>query len=153
MKTLCTALCALALATLATAATLTTSKGVAYQDYKVTAVEKEAVRIVHRDGTATIVFDELPPLMRAQYGWTAEKSEARNQRRISEQKQLQELARLADADREEQSRIAIEQQQQVEADKLAAELAEQERANASMRAAVAESERRSSEWKSIWYRF
>ncbi len=54
-----------------------TRDGKAYQDCAVKTVERDGVRVVHRDGTAFLDFDVLPSALQKQYGWTPEKSAAR----------------------------------------------------------------------------
>ena len=77
MKTLLTVFCFALWASVALALNITTRDGKSYSDAEVKSVEREGVRIVHRDGTATIDFDNLPADLQAKYGWTAEKSSAR----------------------------------------------------------------------------
>lgn len=67
-----------------------------YFDIKVTRVEAEAVRIAHKDGAATVDFDDLPPAMQQEYGWTPEKSAARKAAREAEAKRIAEEERMAE---------------------------------------------------------
>jgi type IV secretory pathway VirB10-like protein len=69
---------------------------VTYYDIKVTRVEAEAVRISHREGAATVDFDDLPPAMQQEYGWTPEKSAARKAAREAEAKRIAEEERMAE---------------------------------------------------------
>ena len=55
-----------------------------FQDCEVKSVEKDGVRIMHRDGSAFLDFDTLPIALQKQYGWTAEKSAARKAERAAE---------------------------------------------------------------------
>ncbi|MEQ1852850.1 MAG: hypothetical protein ABMA01_14825 [Chthoniobacteraceae bacterium] len=69
---------------------------VTYFDIKVTRVEAEAVRISHREGAATVDFDDLPPAMQQEYGWTPEKSAARKAAREADAKRIAEEERMAE---------------------------------------------------------
>ncbi len=61
-----------------------------FKDIKVVKVEAEAVRISHSDGTALVDFDDLPPAMQEQFGWTPEKSAARKAKKEAEAKRMEE---------------------------------------------------------------
>jgi hypothetical protein len=111
-----------------------TRDGKAYQDCAVKTVERDGVRVVHRDGTAFLDFDDLPSAIQKQYGWTEEKSAARKSARAAEaekqrvaaetQRKAQEAARIAaeqvKADDEHRLRAAVASEQ-------AARLANEER--------------------------
>jgi uncharacterized membrane protein len=88
-----------------------TRDGKAYQDCAVKTVERDGVRVVHRDGTAFFDFDVLPSALQQQYGWTPEKSAARK------------AAQKAEADAQ---RIAGENARRAE-DERAAAVAEAQR--------------------------
>jgi len=62
---------------------IVTLDGQAFHDCEVKKVEREGVRIMHRDGTAFLDFDVLPSALQKQYGWTAEKSAARKAERTA----------------------------------------------------------------------
>ena len=115
---------------------ITTRKGVRYSDAKITAVEKEGVRIIHSNGTAAIDFDELPPALQAQYGWTPEKSAAR--------KTARDAAAVAKQKADDEARIAAAQAQksQQEADRAAAEHARIYAENAAAAARYKEDQKR-----------
>lgn len=83
MKTILPALFVF-LATSAFGLDIITRDGKAYWDCDVKKVEREGVRITHRDGTAFLDFDELPSTIQKQYGWTPEKSAARKATRTAE---------------------------------------------------------------------
>ena len=55
-----------------------------FQDCEVKSVEKDGLRIMHRDGTAFLDFDTLPVALQKKYGWTAEKSVARKAEKAAE---------------------------------------------------------------------
>jgi hypothetical protein len=57
-------------------------------------VEAEAIRITHKEGIALVDFDDLPPAMQAEYGWTPEKSAARKAAREAEAKRIAEEERM-----------------------------------------------------------
>ena len=76
-----------------------------YFDVKVTKVEAEGVRITHREGTAFVDFDFLPPAMQLQNGWTPEKSAARKAARDAETKRIADEERMKE---EEPKRLAAE---------------------------------------------
>ena len=61
-----------------------TRDGKAYWNCEVKKTERDGVRIMHRDGTAFLDFDELPSAIQKQFGWTAEKSAARKVERAAE---------------------------------------------------------------------
>lgn len=60
-----------------------TRDGKAYWSCEVKKVERDGVRIMHRDGTAFLDFDELPSTIQKQYGWSQQKSEARKAERTA----------------------------------------------------------------------
>jgi len=68
--------------------------GGTFKDVTVTKVEAEALRIAHSEGTALVDFDELPPAMQAEYGWTPEKSAARKAAKEAEIKRMEEEERM-----------------------------------------------------------
>jgi len=90
---------------------IVTKDGKSFSDCTVKAVEREGVRIVHRDGAAFLDFDVLPSALQQQYGWTPEKSAARK------------AAQKAEADAQ---RIAGENARRAE-DERAAAVAEAQR--------------------------
>jgi len=61
-----------------------TSDGKLLRDCEIKAVEKDGVRVSHKDGTGFLDFDTLPIALQKQYGWTAEKSAARKAERVAE---------------------------------------------------------------------
>ena len=92
-----------------------TRDGKAYWDCEVRKVEREGVRITHRDGTAFLDFDELPSAIQKQYGWSQQKSEARKAERTA----AAEAQRIAGvnsrrAQAERAAAIAKEQEQRQE---------------------------------------
>lgn len=105
---------------------IVTLDGKAFHDCEVKKVEREGVRIVHRDGTAFLDFDVLPSALQKQYGWTPEKSAARkaektaaadaqriageNARRAQEEK----AASVAKVEAQEKERVRAEQQRKAE---------------------------------------
>lgn len=109
--------------TAARAEDITTPSGTTYKNIKVTRVENESIRITHTEGIALIDFDDLPPAMQAQYGWTPEKSAARKAAREAEAKRIAEEERMLE---EEPKRKAAEA--------AAAKKAEEERIAAEERA-------------------
>lgn len=76
-----------------------------YFDVTVKKVEAEGVRITHREGTAYVDFDFLPPAMQLVHGWTAEKSAARKAMRDAEAKRIADEERMKE---EEPKRLAAE---------------------------------------------
>jgi type IV secretory pathway VirB10-like protein len=103
------------------AANLVTSAGT-FKDFKVTRVEAEAVRITHSEGTALVDFDELPPAMQQEYGWTPEKSAARKAAKEAEAKRLAEEERMIDEApkrraMEEEAKRKAEEEKQMAADR------------------------------------
>jgi cobalamin biosynthesis Mg chelatase CobN len=79
-----------------------TKDGKSFSDCTVKAVEREGVRIVHRDGTAFLDFDVLPSALQKNYGWTPEKSAARKAAQKAEadaQRIAGENARRAEGER------------------------------------------------------
>jgi hypothetical protein len=107
-----------------------------FKDVKVTKVEAEALRITHSEGTALVDFDELPPAMQAEYGWTPEKSAARKAAKEAEAKRIEEEERMIE---DAPKRKAAE-----EAAKKRAEMESQEAAERAMRNAE-EAKRRAEE--------
>lgn len=95
-----------------------TRDGKPYWNCEIKKVERDGVRIMHRDGTAFLDFDELPSVIQKQYGWTAEKSVARKADRTAAaeaQRLAGENARRAQAERaaamaQEKERAIAEQQ-------------------------------------------
>ena len=61
-----------------------TRDGKAYWNCEVKKVERDGVRLIHRDGAAFLDFDVLPSAIQKQFGWTAEKSAARKVERAAE---------------------------------------------------------------------
>jgi hypothetical protein len=94
---------------------IVTLDGKAFHDCEVKKVEREGVRIIHRDGTAYLDFDVLPSALQKQYGWTPEKSAARKAARDA----AAEVKRKAS----EEARIAAQEAQERAAalEKLSAE--------------------------------
>lgn len=93
-----------------------------YQDCEVKAVEKDGVRIMHRDGSAFLDFDTLPVALQKQYGWTAEKSAARKAERAEEaerQRIAAENARRAMEEREASAKAQAEAKSAAERQSLA----------------------------------
>lgn len=86
---------------------IVTKDGKSFSGCTVKAVERDGVRIVHRDGTAFLDFDELPAALQTQYGWTAEKSAARKAAKTAEADK-QRAADEAQRQAQEQARIAAE---------------------------------------------
>jgi hypothetical protein len=84
-----------------------TRDGKAYQDCAVKTVEHDGVRVVHRDGTAFLDFDDLPSAIQKQYGWTEEKSAARKAARAAEAEK-QRAAIEAERKTQEAARLALE---------------------------------------------
>lgn len=81
---------------------IVTLDGKAFHDCEVKKVERDGVRVVHRDGTAFFDFDVLPSALQKQYGWTAEKSAARKAAQKAEadaQRIAGENARRAEGER------------------------------------------------------
>ncbi len=91
-----------------------------FKDVKVVKVEAEAIRISHSEGTALVDFDELPPAMQEQYGWTPEKSAERKAKKEAEAKRMEEEEKALD---EAPKRRAMEAaaKKKAEEEKLAAE--------------------------------
>lgn len=77
MKTLLTAFFFAVWASAALALSITTKDGKNYSDAEVKKVERDGLRISHRDGTAFLDFDALPAALQKQYDWTSEKSAER----------------------------------------------------------------------------
>jgi archaellum component FlaD/FlaE len=100
-----------------------------FKDVKVTKVEAEAIRIAHSEGIALVDFDELPPAMQLEYGWTPEKSAARKAAKEAEAKRIEEEERMID---EAPKRKAAEE--------LAKKRAEEEKEAAAARAVRAADE-------------
>ncbi len=84
-----------------------TRDGKSYQDCTVKTVEHDGVRVVHRDGTAFLDFDDLPSALQKQYGWTEEKSAARKAARAAEAEK-QRAAIEAERKAQEAARLALE---------------------------------------------
>lgn len=96
--------------------------GATFKNIKVTKVEAEAVRITHSEGTALVDFDDLPPAMQAEYGWTAEKSAARKTAKEAEAKRLADEERMIDEApkrraMEEAAKRKAEEEKQAEIDR------------------------------------
>ena len=102
-----------------------TSDGKLLRDCEIKSVEKDGLRVSHKDGSGFLDFDTLPIALQKQYGWTAEKSAARKAEREAEL---------------EKQRIATEAAQQDAAIKAAATKAEKA-AEASKRRIEQEAER------------
>jgi restriction system protein len=86
-----------------------------YQDCEVKAVEKDGVRIMHRDGSAFLDFDTLPSALQKQFGWTAEKSAARKAERAAEAERQRIAAEKARRAMEERA-AAIKAQAEAKAE-------------------------------------
>ena len=96
---------------------IATSDGKLLRDCEIKAVEKDGVRVSHKDGTGFLDFDTLPIALQKQYGWTAEKSAARKAERAAEaekQRIAGENARIASEERA----AAIKAEKAAEASKL-----------------------------------
>jgi hypothetical protein len=91
-----------------------TRDGKAYQDCAVKTVERDGVRVVHRDGTAFFDFDVLPSALQKQYGWTEEKSAARKAARAVEAEK-QRVAAEAQRKQIEEARKAESEAAEAEA--------------------------------------
>ena len=65
-----------------------------YLNVKVTKVEADGVRIAHSEGAAFLDFDDLPPAMQLENGWTPEKSAARKAAREAEAKKIADAERM-----------------------------------------------------------
>lgn len=70
---------------------LTLRDGTILRGYKVTAVELNGLRIGYADGVGLIDFDDLPLTLQKTYGWTEEKSKARQVARQEEAQRLRSL--------------------------------------------------------------
>lgn len=80
---------------------IVTLDGKAFHDCEVKKVERDGVRIMHRDGTAFLDFDQLPPALQNQYGWTAEKSAARKSGSVAQaEAQRKQIEQARKAERE-----------------------------------------------------
>lgn len=91
------------LMSIAAAADIVTTKGAVYRDVKVTRTDADGISVIHSNGAAFIDFDELPSRLQSEYGWTAEKSAARNAaRRADEEKRIAEAKAGAAAMEERQ---------------------------------------------------
>jgi len=55
---------------------LTTNDGRTYQGVEIVKVEEYGLRVAHSGGSRVLRFDDLPPGIQVQYGWTPEKSAA-----------------------------------------------------------------------------
>jgi cation transport ATPase len=120
-----------------------TRDGKAYQDCAVKTVERDGVRVVHRDGTAFFDFDVLPSALQQQYGWTAEKAAARKaekealaeKQRVANEKERQARAEsLAAEERaKEKQRVEIERQERAKAEERETKIQEQKEGAARMR--------------------
>lgn len=95
---------------------ITTHDGKSYHDCTVKGVEREGLRIMHRDGTAFLDFDELPTAIQKQYGWTAEKSVARAAQRKAESEALtqRQAAEREAAEKARQAVIAAQERTKAE---------------------------------------
>lgn len=91
-----------------------------FKDVKVTKVEGEAIRITHSEGSALVDFDQLPPAMQAEYGWTPEKSAARKAAKEAEAKRIADEEKMIE---EAPKRKAMEEEarKKAEEDKVDAE--------------------------------
>jgi len=99
-----------------------TRDGKGYWDATVKAVERDGIRITHRDGVAYLDFDELPYPLQQKYGWTEEKSAVRKAARAVEA----ERQRLA----AENARRATEERRAAIKAQLAANTEEQRQSQA-----------------------
>ncbi len=90
-----------------------------FQDCEVKSVEKDGVRIMHRDGSAFLDFDTLPIALQKQYGWTADKSAARKAERAAEAERQRIAAENARRAMEERAAaIAKEEAEQTKREHL-----------------------------------
>ena len=113
---------------------IVTLDGKTFHESEVKKVEREGVRIVHRDGTAFLDFDVLPSALQKQYGWTPEKSAARKAERTAAadaQRIANEKARKAN----EEKQAAIARAQITEKEKIRAEQIRQTEAKTAEREA------------------
>lgn len=97
-----------------------TRDGKIFSDCTVRKVERDGVRIMHRDGTAFLDFDELPSAIQKQYGWTADKSATRKadksaaaeaQRVAVENMRREQAERAASIAKEQESERVVTEQQ------------------------------------------
>jgi len=122
---------------------IVTKDGKSFSDCTVKAVEREGVRIVHRDGTAFLDFDVLPSALQKQYGWTAEKSVARKaekealaeKQRVANEKEREARAEFLAAEEraKEKQRVEIERQERAKAEERETKIQEQKEGAARMR--------------------
>ena len=106
---------------------INTRDGKSFSDCTVKAVERDGVRIMHRDGTAFLDFDVLPSALQKQYGWTADKSAARKAAKAilleKEQQvaavafQAQQAAKVAAEENRRQAQVAAKSAKAAEAEK------------------------------------
>lgn len=124
---------------------IATSDGKLLRDCEIKAVEKEGLRVSHKDGTGFLDFDTLPIALQKQYGWTAEKSAARKAERAAEaerQRIAGENARRASEERA--ATIAKENEERAAAiAKEEAEQAKRERLRKANAAAIKEEKEKS----------
>jgi hypothetical protein len=143
LATLCVLACG------AWAMDIVTTKGTVYRDAEVKGVDRDGLRISHRDGVAFVPFENLTSEWQSRYGWTPEKAAAvkaekaveaaqAEQRRIVAAQAEQERQRVAaesaraqatqeaDAVQRETDRIVAEKDAQAQA-KIAAETAKRQR--------------------------
>lgn len=128
---------------------IATSDGKLLRDCEIKAVEKEGLRVSHKDGTGFLDFDTLPIALQKQYGWTAEKSAARKAERAAEaerQRIAGENARRASEERA--ATIAKENEERAAAiAKEEAEQAKRERLRKANAAAIKEEKEKSEKTK------
>jgi hypothetical protein len=82
----------MALLAAASAEVITTKGGMSYIDAKVARVTADGLMITHLGGTDFVDFDRLPDPVAQQYGWTKEKSAAREEaRKAREEQELNQI--------------------------------------------------------------
>jgi hypothetical protein len=128
-----------------------TSDGKFLRDCEIKSVEKDGLRVSHKDGSGFLDFDTLPIALQKQYGWTAEKSAARKaesaaeleKQRIATEAAQQDAAIKAAATKAEKAAEASKRRIEQEAERLAN--FEKARAEKAKEIAAAEKEKKAEE--------
>ena len=94
-----------------------------YLNVKVTKVEAEGVRITHTEGTAFVDFDDLPPALQLESGWTPEKSAARKEAKAAEAKKIADEERMTEEAPKRKAEEEAAKQRAIDDKKRAVDLA------------------------------
>ena len=94
-----------------------------YFDVKVVRVDADGVRITHREGAALVDFDDLPPAMQAEHGWTPEKSAARKAVKAAEAKKIADEERMIEEAPKRKAEEEAAKERAIEDKKRAVDLA------------------------------